>query len=193
MSRGLPVSATAGIAAAAAVAFYYLRNPGRSAETAVADLVGLLTGTIRLTDAQLRQVAIIQQGFSAAGLGWLAVGAVANAYAESRLDPKAEGDGGLSIGLFQLHAKGAGSGLSTAEREDPVVNTRRIVETVQGPQGAPVRGARGRATNAELASLFAQHVERCHECGHGGGSAQLTYRAELVSRLFGLEVAAEVP
>jgi hypothetical protein len=41
--------------------------------------------------------------------------------AESRGNPQAVGDGGHSVGLFQLHDQGVGSGLSVSRRHDPVL------------------------------------------------------------------------
>lgn len=48
--------------------------------------------------------------------------ALAIAKWESGLDPNASGDGGHSIGLFQLNDHGEGSGMSVAAREDPTRN-----------------------------------------------------------------------
>src|SRR5262249_261868 len=48
--------------------------------------------------------------------------ALAVAMAESGLNPKARGDGGHSIGLFQLNDQGEGAGMSVAQREDPYTN-----------------------------------------------------------------------
>lgn len=42
--------------------------------------------------------------------------------AESGGNPSADGDGGESIGLLQLHARGQGAGMSVAERIDPERN-----------------------------------------------------------------------
>jgi hypothetical protein len=97
------------------------------------------------------------------------------------------------VGLFQLNIRGAGAGMNDAARMDPAQNTRRIIEEVMGAHGAPVRAARGSATHMRLASLFAQHVERCWACGWGGGSSELTARSELVRKLFGDVVAMTVP
>lgn len=193
MKARLPASALAGIAAAAATGWWYLTAPGRSVGTGVADLAAMLTGTIRLSEAQRAMVELISDQFNQGGFGWLGPAAVANAYAESRLDPMAAGDNGASIGLFQLHERGAGAGLTVEQRQNPVVNCARILEVVRGPQGTAVRAARGTATNAELASLFAHYIERCSACGYQDGDSQLRYRADLVSKLFGAEVARSVP
>lgn len=184
-----------GAGAALAGGAWYLLGAGRSLSTAVADLGGLVTGTIALDALQKRMVTLIGDEFERAGHGWLQHAAVANAYAESRLDPAAVSGfaGEDSVGLFQLNSAGAGVGMSTAQRQDPTLNTRRIIDEFEGPHGDPLRDARGTATNAELASLFAQFIERCWACGYGGGSGELVTRAALVSKLFGASVASTVP
>jgi hypothetical protein len=45
--------------------------------------------------------------------------AVATMLVESGGDNRAVGDGGHSIGLFQLHDQGQGAGMSSADRQDP--------------------------------------------------------------------------
>lgn len=180
----------AGLAAAAGVV-WYLQRPGRSVVTLFQEAMVLLGG-IRLTEAQRSMVRVIEEEAARAGFVWLIPAAVANAYAESRLDPAAVGDGGRSIGLFQLNERGGGAGMSVDERKEPRANARRIFEIVHGPQGAPIRAAYGTASHRELAALFAQHAERCWACGYGGGSAQLTARADLVASLYGSALADSV-
>ena len=86
-----------------------------------------------LSDEQERMVGIIEREFRAAGFGpAVAAAAVANAYAESRLNPRAQSPAPEdSVGLFQLNIRGAGSGMTTAERMDPVLNTRRIIDVAR--------------------------------------------------------------
>lgn len=186
------VGAVVSVAALAGYLAWYLTRPGRSLHTAYQEVQRLM-GSITLTAEQQHMVAVIATEAHSMAMDWLVPAAVANAYAESRLDPGAVGDGGLSVGLFQLHARGGGAGMSVSERVVPELNARRIFEIVAGPQGAAVRAARGEATHAELARLFAHHIERCAECGHQGGDAQLDYRADLVARLYGAATAAAVP
>src|SRR5476649_481711 len=50
--------------------------------------------------------------------------ALAIANQESGLNPASVGDGGHSIGLFQLNDQGEGHNMSVAAREDPVTNAR---------------------------------------------------------------------
>lgn len=105
-------------------------------------------------------LAIIEREFAAAG--WnsaVAAAAIVNAYAESSLNPRAIGDGGKSVGLFQLHEKGGGAGMSVAERQDPTLNTRRIIEETSRAAGFRLIAA---TTNdiPTLAAAFSTYVER---------------------------------
>lgn len=78
-------------------------------------------------------VALLRPTLRFYGSRELASAALANAYAESRFDPYAAGDvdsRGVpqSIGLFQLHSKGAGRNMSIADRVNPERATVRILE-----------------------------------------------------------------
>lgn len=53
--------------------------------------------------------------------------AIINAGYESEFNPAALGDKGQSVGLFQLHDGGVGRGMSVAQRQNPIVNTEKIV------------------------------------------------------------------
>jgi hypothetical protein len=77
--------------------------------------------------------------------------------AESGHNPNAVGDGGKSIGLFQMHEQGAGAGMSAADRSDPdkassVMIPRFVAMYQQGKQ----QGLSG----TDLASFVARNVER---------------------------------
>lgn len=104
--------------------------------------------------------------------------AVVNAYAESALNPSAIGDGGKSVGLFQLHEKGGGAGLTTAQRQDPVINTRRIIE-----EAGRAWGFRAIAFTTSdiptLAAAFSTYVERPSD-----KAGEETRRRALAQRLF---------
>lgn len=123
--------------------------------------------------------AIIRKEFTAAGFPIeLAEAAIVNAKKESNLnDPRyMVGDGGNSVGLFQLNIKGAGNWIIERDengkviydpRMDPVQNTRGIIAELksrinQGANGFPsIREALDRrASVAELAGLFCYHIER---------------------------------
>jgi len=64
-------------------------------------------------------------------IGSIVPAAIMNAIYESQLDWTVKGDGGNSVGLFQLNSGGAGAGMSVAERQDPITNTRRILEELR--------------------------------------------------------------
>lgn len=50
--------------------------------------------------------------------------AEATAQQESGFNPNAIGDGGHSVGLFQLNDRGEGAGMTVAQRQDPETNAR---------------------------------------------------------------------
>lgn len=139
-----------------------------------------------LTAMQMRMISIIRVEALAAGYGWLFEALVTNAYAESLLNPEATGDGGRSVGLFQLHEDGAGRGMSREERCDPALNTRRILQVVAGPDGNGLRRMRSTADIADLTAEFAHAIERCAACGYQGGDAELHRRRALAWQLFPL-------
>jgi hypothetical protein len=157
------------------VGLVYLLQPGRSAATIVQEVKGWGTGTLRLTTAQAAMKALIESTFTAAGMGWAAPAAVANAWGESRLDPLAEGDSGHSIGLFQLNdgAGAAGAGMTVAARQSPTTNTARILQVAAG--SADFLASRG-GTHAEVTRAFARYVENCALCGPGMPDAELRVR-----------------
>lgn len=117
---------------------------------------------------RLANARIIVREFLAAGFSPnLALAAVVNAQAESALDNKAIGDGGASVGLFQLHERGGGRGMSVADRQDPTLNARRMVQETKAAWNATYGNYRSlssavaaSAAVPELAGLFAVHVER---------------------------------
>ena len=136
-----------------------------------------VTDAIRNAFAMPGQVAnarIIATEFSRAGFS-MAVGlaAIVNAYEESRLDHLATWgripwrERGLSTagsedsaGLFMLNAKGAGRGMTLAERHDPYLNTRRIIAEVRQYGGRLQQAATQGATVAELTAIFCEDIER---------------------------------
>lgn len=166
---------------------YFLSGAGRSPGTLVADGVAVVTSRIQLSPTQLEMVRVITRVFQEQGYGWLVPAAVANAYAESRLDPDASGDGGHSIGLFQLHDQGAGAGMSVAERRDPTLNARRALETAR-EQLVDIHAKRG---DRYLTRWFAAFVENCAACGgpyaqryRGGDDSDVARRIRILERLY---------
>jgi hypothetical protein len=176
----------AGIGAFAAYLFSVASRPGGAANlptAALQDIEAFLLQTRSLSAAQVSATNIIRTVAESKGFGWLVPAMVANAYAESLLDPAAIGDGGRAVGLFQIHPWGG----SVEDRLDPAKNTSLILSDA-GVR--TVSALRGRATHAELASAFAQYVERCAACSAGG--SELPRRAALVSQLYGAELARTV-
>lgn len=158
--------------------------------TRLAEVAG---ATVGLTTAQRSMVGVIREEAARASVPWLWRAAVANAYAESLLNPKAVGDGGKSIGLFQLHESGGGSGMSSGERMDPRANAAQIFEIAIGEGVAAFETTPDLAatTNRALAYWFAKHAENCARCGGtaaarltGGDDSEAVHRGDLVGRLF---------
>lgn len=75
-----------------------------------------------LTEAQTTGLKAIVQAANEYNVDPIAMTAVS--LRESNLDPKAIGDSGNSVGLFQLNIKGAGAGLSVKQRQDALFNAR---------------------------------------------------------------------
>lgn len=96
------------------------------------------------------------------------------AWSESRWDTDAVGDRGASVGLFQLHSAGLGSGLSVAERQDPDVQFR-----IMAPEYThwwEYWGAAGYA-DADRAVLTCAYAERPLDYDVPGSAARQGYRA----------------
>lgn len=112
---------------------------------------------------------------------------------ESSGYPHAVGDGGASVGLFQLNDNGLGAGMSVAQRRDPEANIRRAAQAVYGGQGwAPWgennlyngrvfgslghhpypggAGVNGRAPTAQEGDIFAEPDSGGGDGDTGGGS-----------------------
>lgn len=88
-------------------------------------------------------------------------GALVNAVAESGLNPNAVGDSGASVGLFQLHERGAGKGMTVAARKDPVTNTKRIAEEYDRYGGSIRKAyAAGERDPGVFAALWSTYIER---------------------------------
>lgn len=80
----------------------------------------------------------------------------AGAYAESGWNPRAVGDGGHSIGIFQMHDRGAGAGLSVEQRQDPNVQAQHMIPRyIDG-----YNRYRNQYQGAQLASMVAAYAER---------------------------------
>jgi len=136
---------------------------------------------IDLRNDQLEMMRVIEQvlqseGFKQAGIA----AAFANAWQESRFDPKAEGDSGHSIGLFQLHDEGVGKGMSVEERQDPIINTRAIASAAKN--SSFMQYMRETDDPQILAAAFSKYVERPRD-----KLGNMRDRAETVRDMLGLE------
>lgn len=100
--------------------------------------------------------------------------AIAIAQVESGLNPRAIGDGGHSVGLFQLHDQGEGAGMSVQERMDPVRNAEVALSQVarvlrEHPDWSPGDVAAAAQRPADRRA-YAQAVNRVLAGGSGGGA-----------------------
>lgn len=141
----------------AAAGAYLLLTQGQTT-----DILRLVAPKYR-SERNDRMMQIIATEFAKAGLPTNAIAAaITNAKAESGLNPLASGDGGHSIGLFQLNDWGAGQGLTVEFRQDPVNNARTILqrEVLTGRGATFRRRAKEGASVAELAAIFARDIER---------------------------------
>jgi len=89
-------------------------------------------------------------------------GALVNAHAESGLRPSAQSPAPEdSAGIWQLNAKGAGKGMTTAARQDVVTSTARIADEYK-TFGGPLRKAyaAGERNPGVFAALWSTHIER---------------------------------
>ena len=113
-----------------------------------------------------------------------------NAYAESGLNPLAIGDKGNSVGLFQLNIRGAGAGMTTAARQDPLTNARTLIARERSALGKVAAGAAAGEGIPRLAALFSTYVER-----PANKPLAESTRSALAFRLFplGVRAAGSVP
>ena len=137
---------------------------------------------------RLSNIDIIEEEFVAAGLPIeFAAGAMANAWHESKFNNFSEGDWTSadrytgadleercsysnrphpcpqSIGLFQLKSPtGAGGEMTVEERQDPRLNSRRMIEQINKKYGDQMRAdyAAGERSVAHFAALFCRDIER---------------------------------
>jgi hypothetical protein len=138
------------------------------------------------TSGAQRNAHIIIEEFEAAGQPpGITLAALVNAYAESQWNAGARGDGGWSIGLFQLNRKGgAGKGMTEAQTLDPRLNTRRILREVDQYGGALRQAWSSGATVAELAAIYSRDIERPRD-----RTGEMRKRREMTAGLFGAGVA----
>lgn len=131
---------------------------------------------IKLTTEQRANAEKIEKEFIAAGLNYpnLIAAAIVNSYKESSLDakvigkeidPKTGAFKGNSVGLFQLYDHGVGirngKTMSIEERQDPAINTRRMIEHMKSIENgrAIISEAKAGASVQELTRLFCVYLE----------------------------------
>ena len=117
-------------------------------------------------EGRLNNAKIILKEFLDADLPLgIALAAVVNAKHESDLSNKAAGDGGNSIGLFQINSRW--HPLTPEERKDPIINTRYIIKMVKRYGGALTKEYNNGASVAELSVIFGRDIERPKNKGVG--------------------------
>lgn len=96
----------------------------------------------------------------------------AGAFAESGFNPRAIGDSGHSVGLFQMHDRGAGAGLGDS-RYDPDVQAQHMLPRYAAAyQKYRALGYQG----AQLAAWVAAEAERPLGWDNPNGAAHANYR-----------------
>lgn len=125
---------------------------------------------------QLIEDILRREGFTPSAIA----AAFANAWKESRFNPRAVGDGGKSVGLFQLNIDGAGSGMSVAERMDPVKNTERIAQTAKSSKFVEYMNSTDDIQI--LAAAWSRYVER-----PANRDVEMEERAEIAREMFGIQ------
>jgi len=140
---------------------------------------GLPSSLGNLSDKQKEMVNIIRREFHYAGFDDnMAAAAIANAWHESKLDPAIQSKyvhpktrkREQSWGLFQLNTAKPGFGgwrlgspdpMPHEELINPVTNTRRIIEVIQGEDGQALRDAWWEGADVEaLSALFTTDIEK---------------------------------
>lgn len=82
---------------------------------------------------------------------------IVNAVAESNLDPNAAGDGGDSIGAFQLNINGLGKKLTVDERQNLYTTANVIgIQILRNDKLFELEQNEG--TISELTAVFTQHI-----------------------------------
>lgn len=93
---------------------------------------------------------------------------------ESGFNPQAVGDGGASHGLFQMHDRGAGAGMTIEERQDPwIASSKMIPRFARAYYDGLARGL----TGEELVSHTARYAERPYGYDDPNGHAARAYKA----------------
>jgi hypothetical protein len=133
-----------------------------------------------LSAQQQAMVDVILRVFREAGFPpVVGMAAVANAYAESALNPNAVGDSGASIGLFQLHERGVGSGMSAEARRDPETNAEKMADWARRESRFMAVANNPASTLSDVTYAFCVYLER-----PANADAKGKERAGIAARMF---------
>lgn len=87
------------------------------------------------------------------------IGAIANAHAESRLNPGAIGDKGKSTGVFQLNKNGLGKGMKKEDMHSVESSVDRVARAARKSKRL-MRAERNGASAEEHTKIFCEDVMR---------------------------------
>jgi len=133
-----------------------------------------------LSAQQQAMVDVILRVFREAGFPpVVGMAAAANAYAESGFNPNAVGDSGASIGLFQLHERGVGSGMSAEARRDPETNAKKMADWARRESRFMAVANDPNATLSDVTHAFCVYLER-----PANADAKGRERAGIAARMF---------
>lgn len=99
----------------------------------------------------------------------------AGSYAESGWNPNAVGDNGHSVGIFQMHDAGAGSGMGESRRDPNAASARMVPAYIDAYNR--VKASNPSLSGAELASLVAAMAERPSDWQNPNSAGRNNYRA----------------
>ena len=140
-----------------------------------------VTPALSLTAQQQEMADLIQREFLAAGFSaGVGIAAVVNAYAESRLNPLAASSPPEdSVGIFQLNAAGVGRGMTREERQDPLINIRKMADYAKSERRFMGVASDPEATLHDLTRAFTVYLER-----PANPEAKGEQRAALAAQMF---------
>lgn len=101
------------------------------------------------------ELALRHEGFDSP----LIEAALLNAYAESKFNPMAVGDGGNSKGIFQLNKNGLGNKMNDTQRHDVRSSVRRVAIAIRKSPSLK-RAIESGAETPELTELFCTEIMR---------------------------------
>lgn len=137
------------------------------------------------TKIENREIACeIEQAFREEGFDSpLIVGALLNAYAESKFNPMAIGDGGNSKGVFQLNKNGLGHGMADKDKHDVRLSVRRVTIAIRKSPKLQ-RAIESGAEAPELTELFCTEIMRPRN-----SATKARQRSDMETLVFGTSAA----